>query len=471
MQNLIRLNKLEDLDLSATTVQFRNRATGQYITMRPDPRGGGALEGGAQPQANGWYFYQAAQNPSAGNVEVKHKSVDGFNWSNYDTTNEAGAFVAWNHAKRLPSAATPAAPHDWTIEQHQPGYFRIKEKSGKYLELTPNMALYIAGSTNPKIITRPANTASAHQQWEIYADKARSAAYYTAPGGRNYKEFFVGINADEATVRKYVSNAAQFERNMGPTLTTRKNPLSYIKQTGAWPIYHHIDSWNGTVTAEDIRKMTKEFSDAAEEWVSLLADYDPEAPKQANVKLFGLVFNEGVRVDASVLDTYRNYPIVTNWKRADETSPWAVVKRGDGTVFNQDWYPLPDFATLKVKGNGTEAGVTYKPTDWSSYTHPEGLDMFCTKFWQWTSEGCFGQRQYLRLGSVGRNSATNEVIHSVLSHEMGHCMFSDDFYSRDKYPDNNGLVSVMVDSWNVKRPVDFDKVILRLIWKLQKTQS
>ena len=91
---LTRLNKLEDLDLTATAVQFRNRATGQYIVLKPDPRGGGALEGGNSPEPVPWYFYQAAGNPSPYNVEIKREPVNGFNWSNYDLRTEEDSFIA-----------------------------------------------------------------------------------------------------------------------------------------------------------------------------------------------------------------------------------------------------------------------------------------------------------------------------------------------------------------------------------------
>ena len=179
---LTRLNKLEDLDLTATAVQFRNRATGQYIVLKPDPRGGGALEGGNSPEPVPWYFYQAAGNPSPYNVEIKREPVNGFNWSNYDLRTEEASFIAWNHAKRHPSATTPAAPHDWYIEQASAGFFRIKFRNGEYLQLMPDMVLYIRDSHGPKIITRPLEADNEYQQWEISANKAHCPEYYKLDG-------------------------------------------------------------------------------------------------------------------------------------------------------------------------------------------------------------------------------------------------------------------------------------------------
>lgn len=166
-QTLEYLNYLEELDPSATVIQFQNVATGQYIVLRPDPRGGGALEGGDAPDPIGWYIYQG-NGAEANNIEVKRKGVDGFNWSNYDNADDNKAFIAWNHAKRAPSATAPLPPHDFYLEQSGKSTFRIKWRiNGEYLELMPDLKLFIKDSKGPKIISRALNESNQHQLWNI----------------------------------------------------------------------------------------------------------------------------------------------------------------------------------------------------------------------------------------------------------------------------------------------------------------
>lgn len=166
-QQVDYLNYLEELDVSAKVVQFQNVATGQYIVLKPDPRGGGALEAGDNPDPTGWYFYQG-DGADANNIEVKRQGVEGFNWSNYDNADDNKAFIAWNHAKRMPSATAPQPPHDFYIEQTGKSLFRIKWRhNGEYLELMPNLTITHLKGTGPKIISRPLNESNEHQLWNI----------------------------------------------------------------------------------------------------------------------------------------------------------------------------------------------------------------------------------------------------------------------------------------------------------------
>ena len=168
------LNSLSELDVTATAVQFKNVATGQYIVLKADPRGGGSLEGSAAAEPTPWYFYQAS-NATGGNVEVKRKPVDGFHWSNYAQRTDEGSSIAWNHATRIPNATAPNGPHAWMIEEVSQGVFRIKwTYNNEYMELMPNLKL--PGSNGPKIITRPLDAANKHQQWTIEVNKKKGTA-------------------------------------------------------------------------------------------------------------------------------------------------------------------------------------------------------------------------------------------------------------------------------------------------------
>lgn len=172
LTGLTKLASLAGLDVSATAVQFKNVATGQFIVLRPDPRGGGSLEGGGAPSPTSWYFYQAA-GAAPNNIEVKRTPVAGFNWSSYDLRTEEASFVAWNHAKRQPNATAPAAPHAWFIEQVEPGIFWLGTSAGEVLQLMPELRLYIRGSEGPKLITRALEPGNRYQQWEIWADRVK----------------------------------------------------------------------------------------------------------------------------------------------------------------------------------------------------------------------------------------------------------------------------------------------------------
>jgi hypothetical protein len=159
---------LAQLDLTAQVVHFRNWATGQYIALLSDPRGGGYLMGSCKPDADAWYFYQGA-GAAPYNVEVKRTPIFGFNWTFYPQRQADASFIAWNHAKRIPSATTPAPPHHWTLEEVGNGLFRIRSGNDQYVELVP---LLNAGG-GPKVTVRPSKPQDKHQQWEIFANKLK----------------------------------------------------------------------------------------------------------------------------------------------------------------------------------------------------------------------------------------------------------------------------------------------------------
>ena len=161
---LQKLDSLAQLDLSATNVQFRNKAFGKYVVFKWDPRGGGVLEGGDAMEPSKWSFYQADGNPDEGNVEIKSKRLEWANWNAYNS------YIAWNHAKRLPNTTAPDAPHAWTIENAGAGEFRIRlNHNNEYLEMV-NMLHYLG--TGPKVMTCPEKNDNA-QLWEIFVDKKK----------------------------------------------------------------------------------------------------------------------------------------------------------------------------------------------------------------------------------------------------------------------------------------------------------
>ena len=280
-----------------------------------------------------------------------------------------------------------------------------------------------------------------------------------------YEPYFINLEISDTC--QFVTNAEQFVEHLSYNLYNLRNPLWTIHQNGEWVMYYHIENWEGTVTDVAITNLTNEYESLANQWLEGLTDFDPDAPQNVSVKVFGFVFNEGVEVDPSFYNTYGNYPIVTNWQETNESAPWQVVYRSDESEFNQNWYQIDDFDDLKVIGNDVAnyPDATFSPTDWDSYTHPDGVDMFFTKFWHKTTWDAVAQRQYLKIGGCITNYATGETLSDVFAHEMGHCFFHDDLYDNIKYPDADGLESIMNDCCGFIS--NFDRVILRIIWEAQ----
>ncbi len=285
-----------------------------------------------------------------------------------------------------------------------------------------------------------------------------------------YEPYFVNVNVSDSC--QFAKNAERFRENLSSNLYYKRNPLWTIKQNGEWVIYYHIENWQGPVTDIAIKNLTNKYEILANQWLEGLTDFDAAAPDKVTIKVFGFVFNAGVVVDPSFYNTFGNYPIVTNWQQTNENAPWKVVNRSDSTVFNQNWYQVDNFDSLKVLGNNVSAypNAKFSPTDWGTYAHPEGVDMFYTKFWHKTTWDAVAQRQYLKIGGCITNYATGETLDGVFSHEMGHCFFHDDLYDMGKYPCAKGLASVMnsdIAFVNGSWVTDFDKVIIRIVWEAQ----
>jgi hypothetical protein len=155
---------VQPMPVPGQSIAIRNVATGQYIVLKPDPRGGGALEAADQPDT--WLLYQGA-GAEPNNFELKRANFRGFNWSNYDNKHDGAAFIAWNHAKRLPNTTTPAAPHPWYFDAMGDGTWVIRHAGGEVCELMPDLRLFIPNSTGPKIITRKLEDGNLRQRWTL----------------------------------------------------------------------------------------------------------------------------------------------------------------------------------------------------------------------------------------------------------------------------------------------------------------
>jgi hypothetical protein len=151
------------------------------------------------------------------------------------------------------------------------------------------------------------------------------------------------------------------------------------------------------------------------------------------------VINAGVELDSSFVEQYGDYPLVTDYDRTDENCPWEIRYRETGALFSpQNWWEVPDFMDLQVVGNRDDLSpsVQFSPASWEGYVHPEGVDMFVTKFWHKTTWDAVAQRQYLKIGGQILNYQTGALTsrgYGVLLHEMGHTMYLDDIYDRKKY--------------------------------------
>jgi hypothetical protein len=293
--------------------------------------------------------------------------------------------------------------------------------------------------------------------------------FFRSVDSETYEEYMVGMTLSDVDQHQFIVNAQRFQDICLDNFAGLKNPLWNIFQTGEWPIYFHIESWDGPVNAAAIAQMRSDYQKIANQWVDGIQTYDSRFDRNVEVKLFGFVFNEGVTVDQSFRNAYGAYPTVLNFSGTTERSPWEIRFRDGGQIFNQNWYSIDDFQKLVVVGNdGDIQSANFSPVDWSGYEHPEGIDMFLTKFWHKTSWDAVAQRQYLKLGGNVTNYALGYTRYSVFAHEMGHTFFLDDIYSNSKYPDANGLNSIMNNSSII---TDFDVFSARMVWKQQSTDS
>ena len=299
-----------------------------------------------------------------------------------------------------------------------------------------------------------------------------------------YQPYFIGLDIPDSLKCAYAANAKRFIENLSGLLYDFRNPLWTIHQNGEWVIYFYIESWEGPVTDVAINNLTNEYESLANQWLEGLTDFDPDAPDTVSIKVFGFVFQDSVQIDPSFYNTYGNYPIVTH-SEASEFIPWELnFPNGDAVA---GWLGnVVDFDSLQVVGNDAVnfPSATFSPTNWDTYTHPEGVDMPYTRFGHKTDWYAVGGRDILWIGGLISDYPTGETSQeSAFTHEMGHCFFHDDIYDRVKYPFAEGLVSVMNSgNWGEGGPqayylehgtyiTDFDRVIMRIVWEAQKNQQ
>tara|TARA_B100000579_G_C22839126_1_gene860455 strand:- start:581 stop:2251 length:1671 start_codon:yes stop_codon:yes gene_type:complete len=282
-----------------------------------------------------------------------------------------------------------------------------------------------------------------------------------------YEEYFIGMDLTQEIKDLFTINAIRFEEICLNNFNDLKNPLWTINQTGAWPIYYHVESWIDSVNSQAITNLTNQYESIAHDWLDGLQEYDNEAPSEVDIKVFGFVFNEGVEYNSSFYETYNTYPIISNYNLTNEESPWEIRFLDTDQLFDQNWYVVPDFLDLYVfsNRNDLENSLEFYPNDWNDYIHPESIEMFVTKFWHKTTWDAVAQRQYLKIGGQISDYQTGEANYRVFAHEMGHCFFLDDIYDPGKYPDGQNLISIMNNSTTIS---DFDKFLLRLVWNNQK---
>ena len=280
-----------------------------------------------------------------------------------------------------------------------------------------------------------------------------------------FEEFFIGMDLSQNLKDSFIINAIRYEEICHSNLYHLKNPLWTIYQTGTWPIYYHIESWNGEINNVAIDNLTNQYQLIANDWLEGLVEYDPDAPSSVEVNVFGFALNEGVNFNEEFQAEYGEYPIVTNYSLTNEQSPWEIRFIENDETFNQNWYVVLDYLDLYVHGNRTDINSTFIPYNWSDYSHPEGINQFVTKFWHKTTWDAVAQRQYLKIGGQISDYNTGNANYRVFAHEMGHCLFLDDIYDPQKYPDGQDLISIMNNSNSIS---DFDRFLLRIVWKNQK---
>ena len=95
-----------------------------------------------------------------------------------------------------------------------------------------------------------------------------------------------------------------------------------------WPIYIHFTSWgphnNTPISSTIVDNIVLQFTESKTIWLKNLKGFEGFTSDEIKVKIFGFVFMEGVKTDATFDSKYGGYPIVRNWSHDTETSPWRV---------------------------------------------------------------------------------------------------------------------------------------------------
>jgi hypothetical protein len=255
--------------------------------------------------------------------------------------------------------------------------------------------------------------------------------------GDEFNLYFKGLYPKEDRICSYLGYMKRMDTN-NALYNDSISLLSGFYRHATWDIYIHFGRWPQKVTKSFVQNLLTEFRASKTEWLSKLKGYEGFPLRKVEVRLFGIVLEEGVETDSSFDSFFSKYPVVRNWKKdGGEASPWKVSSTSMRDLPQNFMYLKKlDLHSLRVTGN--KGGARYSPNDWSSYTHPEGCKGFQTKLWIESGEwNATAQRHYLRLKGViseASNGKLKNVERTVLKHEMGHNFFLDDMYDTKKYP-------------------------------------
>lgn len=287
-----------------------------------------------------------------------------------------------------------------------------------------------------------------------------------------YEELFTGFNVNIDETINFKLNLKRYIDLVLINFNNDRivNPIWAANEAGSFNIYFHFESWNGNpITAENIQGLISQYQEIINLWVASLREYDPQAPENLELKIFGFVFNEGVSVDDSFFEQYEGYPYVLNFTEGSESSPWITELVNSSTKIN----PYDN----QVIDNRTDLPdtVTFYPENWNDFQHPDVINMYLKK--AWFTLQCDGDCpaaghggvNYIRLfGEDMFDNETNRANMYVFTHELGHTFFLDDGYNCVKYPDGceDQNPSIMFGGSGVITP--FDHINIRLVWAQQR---
>lgn len=285
-----------------------------------------------------------------------------------------------------------------------------------------------------------------------------------------YAELFEGLNMNADEKCKTIDCIKQMDALKLP-YTHSLGILHCMKETQQWNIYYHFSEWPVKVSAMCIRNLTAEFDKSVRAWLAKLKGYNGFSSDSVVVKVFGFVFNKGVDADASFYNSYGKYPIVKDWEKNTEESPWML----EFDAKKVDFYSTDlDLSQIRVVGNKKNTSASFLPLSWENYQHPENISNFYTKFWLGTEYNATAQRHYLRLGGVVSNYTAGTISERfyILLHEMGHCFYLDDLYDSSLYVYENSCDSKLKSNDSLmfysKKLEKMDFAMLRHTWNIQQ---
>lgn len=156
---LKKISSFSELDFTARKVQFKNLATGQYISVKYNPDGSSSLAAATNINNVFWHFNLLSQGDYH-NVEIKKLGDESYKWLNYKEKNTRGIHIGLGKGPTTSNAY-------WTIESEGEGVFRISDSySGESLEINTKY--------QNRIEIQPSEFGNENQLWEIYTDKKKN---------------------------------------------------------------------------------------------------------------------------------------------------------------------------------------------------------------------------------------------------------------------------------------------------------